>query len=393
MEVTFLLGSGFSKPMGLPLAKEVNERFNSSILGKLLQHSSGEWQWVQDNDSASINNGKLSQRVAPFEFLFEVFVKEFTSSHSEGFNYEEFYQWVVIQSHNRSALDKIHQQAEILIKESDYSLDFQKRIIEELKIYPIGEVYSCLNHLIADMLPVRSKDNLLVYDQFLQIIKNHAPISIFTLNHDLLVEYLLKSSQISYSNGFSSTNSCIVGDSGNPLNIFQGDFSESVRLIKLHGSIDTYRFEHMVEVHENQPLPPAWMSYGDCEYFKAGYRDKHYVKKIDIKTGNVVQPYNANIAPQLLTGVNKDEIIQKDKMYSRLFEYFQLQMKQTEVLCVIGFSYGDNHIKSEVLNAINGGKLKKIINIDPNFPEFLKDVSTPILNLSDLSQLKESDVL
>lgn len=356
------MGSGFSLKMGLPLAQGVNARFKTPIIGKLLQHSSGEWQWVYDNGKVALNNGKLSSRVVPFEYLFETFVKEYIASHGE-FDYEDFYQWVVDLS--KAELDKIYALTEKLMTSHTDDESYLKRLKAELSVAPYDEIYSCLNHLIADMLTLRTEDYS-AYQSFISIVSRCSPLNIFSLNHDCVIEYLFKVFSIPFSDGFSASNSCIVGDTGNPLKIFQSDFSEEVSLLKLHGGINIYKFEYRVPMPSDKPRPPTLVPTGDCEYFKAGYRDKHYVKFIDANTGVIIQEFNSNIAPQLLTGTNKAETIRTDKMFGALYSEFSKRVNQTEILCVVGYSYRDEHINEQLCSAIQKGTLKRIININPD---------------------------
>lgn len=377
MKIAFLLGAGFSRSMNLPLAAEINSRFSSPLTGTFLQQSSGEWQWTYGKDSAMLNNGKLSSRVKPFEFLFEAFVEEYIKKYGPCLNYEHFYQWLVESIYFHGRLQEFQLMAETKIESFIKDKEYQERLKEELKVAPDSEIFSCLDHLIADMLHFaipNAETNK--YNNFIKIVTSYSPLTIFSLNHDLVLEFLFKESGIRFSNGFSSDNSNLIGEKKRILSIFQACFTEDIHLIKLHGSIDTFRFDHRVQVDSKPPLPPSsWEVTGDYEYFKGGYHDKHYVQRIDSKTGEVIQPFNPDISPRFITGIGKEDIIKKDKMYKVLFEEFQTSVRAAEILCIVGYSFADSHINNEICSAITNGIIKRIINVNPQ-----KNIPLPCLS-------------
>ena len=97
MNITFLLGAGFSVPSELPTVDQISIKFKQPDLKeKILYFSSMEWAWADFANDAEKNNGRLN-----WKDLFEVsytleetvrfYLKEINA---ELLNYEDYFGWI-----------------------------------------------------------------------------------------------------------------------------------------------------------------------------------------------------------------------------------------------------------------------------------------------------------
>jgi hypothetical protein len=246
---------------------------------------------------------------------------------------------------------------------------------------------SLINHLIADLLFWRKKHEEFVdrYKKFLSFIAAEKKVTITTLNHDLLIEFLLESVLgQSYSDGFTKDQKVLFSSDGKPLNVFQDVFKESISLIKLHGSIDTYKYV----CYDEKPHTSTVVATGDYFYFKTlNYYEKQHPERFDSTSGKKVQSFHFEITPQFITGTNKPPLINSDKMYSVLYNKLCSDILSSENLLLIGYSYGDQHVNDQIKKAISNGNLKKITNVNPGlqFPYPVNGIT--LLNLKDIVEL------
>ncbi len=302
-----LLGAGFSVPAGFPTGNQLNQKFSQGVENNLLKMSLGEW-FFDEHSAAYSNNGKLNNDYLKISYLLTEFINKFKSESKKDFDYEEFYDWFYENYNSQSLIEELSKNANKRIKEDHNLEDNSADYLNSPDINHYKMLFECFNHLIGDLLG-RDYQKVATKEQYSRIIEDfqeYDSVNIFTLNHDLLMEYLLKEFNVKYSSGFSTENSFITGDDNNKIEIFDREsYKEKVKLYKTHGSIDNYLFEELVD---NKGISNRTGKYW---YFKPkSYYDKHYAKRIDLKTGETLQQYNWNITPQFLTGKNKKELLQ-----------------------------------------------------------------------------------
>jgi len=368
-DLTILLGAGFSRNCGFPLAIDINEKFSSLDPDTLLYFMSGEWKWDEHSEADS-SNGRLPYDRIGLSLLLHSYIEKYKTDSNKKFDYEEFLDWFIENSSNTDLLQNKINEVNSIIKET-YNLpenDVSYLANSQERVYK-NHLYDCYNELIADLL---SRDYEIMYNQmdyfgfmvFFQMF-NHKYI--FTLNHDLLLEYLLRKFDKEFSDGFSSNNSPIVGERNQPLEIFTNEYVNDIKIYKLHGSIDYYRFDFY-----NQ-TKAIYLRTGEYLFFKPkSYHNKHFAKRIDLESGKVIQNQNINITPQFLTGKNKPVVIENSKFYSDLFKSFDNTLKMTTDLMTIGYSFGDLHINDMIIKAINSNVIKNVYNINRSKTNFFK---------------------
>lgn len=358
-KLTVVLGAGFSANAGMPIGATIAGYFDRDLKEKLLCFSSSEWAWTDDKDKATLNNGKLNFDWLPYSYVFNELVKVYKAERGSFLNYEDFYQFIIDNLNNEESINEIFNNAkhELLIdreylKEENvgYNEEYLKPF-ENKQLFKIAEI---LNYLIADLLYWEVSDEEIkeIYSPFIEYIQSFDEVDVFTLNHDLLLERIFSLFNLDYTKGFSTVNSPIHSNN-KALSCFNGNFDKSIRVFKLHGSVDLYRFNHC----DTDGL--IWRPNGNYDYYLTNdYSEKHHPIRINPETGKVIQDYNFDIVPKFITGTKKTIVIENDIMYKQLFEYFEKSILSAENIFISGYSFSDKHIdvileKNSGLNFIN----------------------------------------
>jgi len=366
--LSVILGSGFSYYSGLPLVKDINIYFERDNSRMLLHFSSDEWKWYDLANDVYKNNGSLSFDRVAYGYILNELVNSFVFENKRFTNYEEFYQYVLDNLSKNGFLKDICGKAK-------KRFDKNKEIAKDNQFYDTyasafsaphkRQIYNLVNYLIGELLYWRKpfdsfKDN---YNTFLSYLSQFQYKDIFTLNHDLLIEALFQVNKIDYCDGFSQEGSVLQTDGKKIISTFNGQFNYPTNLIKLHGSVDVYKY-YCFEKNEK-----SLNSTDEYIYFKThDYYEKQRPMRIDPITNEILQDFHWNITPQFITGTNKMELINSDYMYKKLYNEFTNQINKSEELLIIGYSYGDTHVNERIKTCLSQGFLKRIVNINPSKP-------------------------
>ena len=375
-----ILGAGFSFYAGLPLAKRIDSFFDRDIRKKLLRHSSSEWQWIDDKDDATINNGQINWDYVSYSYILQDMVLEYKRLNDDEFpGYEHFFQYATDLLKEKQRVAEIYQTARAKFSADypDLSEDSMHwEVFNRPQIDLLGDI---INYLIADVLWWKKGDEELLtyYGVFLDQLRSYSKVNIFSLNHDLLLEHLLKLSGIDYSDGFTREHSKIFYKN-EPQRVFLNAFLGSIKLHKLHGSIDSYKFPHGVVEGQVQTLNEEFT------YFKAdSYRAKHYAKRIS-ETGETLQGFLVDVVPKFITGTDKASLMASDYMYSTLTSLMRDALSSNADLLICGYSFGDDHI-NRIIEESCSKHQPKVVNINPSQP-FPYD-SSDVQNINDIRNL------
>ena len=392
-ELIAIIGAGFSKPAGLPLANEINNFLTRDNAETILNFSSAEFMWIDFANDTYKHNGRLGYDHLAYGIMLNEFVKQHIAENGGFGNYEDFYQYVI------DNLDK-EDVVEVIKSKSLLSFDlhfphikdgqFYKNYTHAIHHFQQRVFKSMVIHLIGDLLFVRSQieEVKLLYKEFIDFCEKYDTIDFITLNHDLLLERLIKDLLTQeYSDGFTKDQKILKSLGGEPLNLFQGKFSKNINLIKLHGSIDTYRF--IVAKQEGSILTPT----GESLFFKThDFYEKQSAERYDPETGEKVQTFHWDIDPQFVTGTRKKEILALPGMYKSLYEETETRIMHCSSILIIGYSFGDEHVNEIIQQANSKSKrLTKIINVNPSrdFPYEVK--KTVLHQFKDVSELNYRD--
>lgn len=190
------------------------------------------------------------------------------------------------------------------------------------------------------------------------LIKRELVLNIFSLNHDVVFEEILDYYKIPYKDGFykreNNYNHIAKFKVATSAELENGclDFFKSdgygINLIKLHGSLDIFAAEdkHLF-----------LKSYGESSFVGSNYaeirkiedRNLEILQRDGVRATNELYVHDRSgelqfLRRSLLSGAHKfkgqfDQIIPVS-----LLQFFTQQLKSTEQLTVIGYSFGDEHI-------------------------------------------------
>lgn len=385
-----ILGAGFSRPTGLPLANDIRERFDRDQRKKLLLFGSSEWTWVDGKRDVDKHNGSIDPDNTVYSYILNEAIKKYKSEKGSFDNYELFYQWINDISFSQDIKGQIYENAKSeLLNDYPFIGEFKPEYEGDTSPYlysfkndsSLSKLSGIVNYLIADLLSYSNSQfntSLHEYGQFFTYIRGFQEVDIFTLNHDLLLENLCKAYGAKYSRGFTKQDSEIhYQDEGTSIAVFKGTFDKPIRIHKLHGSLDFYRFEHYIK-GEKPYLEPT----GEYNYFTTtNYREKHFAIRVDPETKKTLQDLNSDIIPKFITGTDKTKIIKNDLMYSVLFKRFEKCVAETENILISGYSFGDKHINNELQKREDF----EVINQNPGneYPYVASNIS----NIKYLSEL------
>lgn len=387
--ICIITGAGFSKPAGLPIAKEIDCYFIRDNKDKILHFSSGEKMWFDFANQTYRHNGRIHDEYMMWGYMLNKLVQSYIEKKGQFVNYEDFYQFTIDLFQNKFEVESIFENARKTAEEenpyySKSSPDYEFRVYP-FKNVPRYQLIDLINELVGDLLYVRSKGDEIKkqYNSFIEKLKNYNEINIISLNHDLLMETIIsKELGRNFSDGFTRNQNILFCDD-KPLNVYQSAFDEDITLLKLHGSIDMYKYEVCDQIGSS--VTPT----GKYLYFKThNYTEKQSPQRKNPDTGEIVQTFHRSISPQFITGTRKDEIIATQELYNTLYNKFAKQIANATELLIVGYSFSDKHINERIQYAINNSKLNSIININPtiNFP-YSVNKQIEITNLPNISCL------
>lgn len=383
MRTTFILGAGFSIPAGFPSGHTVNEKFFSTVENKILRHSSGEWSWDEYGDATS-NNGRLNFEYLKFSYLLSELVELYQKKTYQVFDYEEFYDWLNEKDNDRAFIIDVCNSVNLRLMENFNLEKDSEHYFKNPNLFALSIIKEIYNHLISDLLvrAYHKQEYKNYYSPVMNLIRDSEFCDIITLNHDILLEYLLENEKINFSDGFTKDNSVIIGEDDEKLEVFDNYYPKNVKLLKLHGSVNYNLFNEM-------ELDGMWhRPTGKYHFYKANYRNKHYARRINPISNEVIQDFNDSIVPQFLTGKTKSKIILEHSVYSKIYEHLKFSFENTDKVIIIGYSYRDLHVNEIVKTALDKFDFE-IVNINPSvqFP-FRKNYSnSKITNLKFISDL------
>lgn len=366
-----LLGSGFSRPEGLPSVADINQRMSRISEEEIIIHSSQHAMFL--NGLVDLNRwDRRIERCFVQEFL-EFYCNEILVSEQE-FNYEEFYDYYSLYPND--SLNRVSIENFMVRFASKYIEQFPSNFTNRLAEFnrTFNQLLALQLHRIKYLTDPVSKEPTR-YDEFLRFLSQLVGtynVKVHTLNHDLLFEWLIRQSSIPsemLSDGFDVVGSPYYGrrweeemiGSGHLIerNIklarFTGEFNKPISLYKLHGSIN-YR-----KLLTDGGLIRIRAEYGFGEYWK---------EIIDNETTEqTFEGVIDEVYPDFLSGTtNKIRYYSKDSFYRVLFDGFVNNLISSDILLVIGYGFCDGGINTYVKeNYLQSGK--RMIVIDPVKPK------------------------
>ncbi|MDP2802751.1 MAG: SIR2 family protein [Phreatobacter sp.] len=208
-------------------------------------------------------------------------------------------------------------------------------------------------NLICDYIEETISDSLdkqyqYGFESLLELIKYKKAknISIFSLNHDVLIEQFLQSEGIDYADGFGPPDGDVRWAN-------EGTYKASrVRIFKLHGAINWFRF---------------WKD----GITKIGMADRGKIANIIDLNGRRVVPLRHQAS--FLTGREK-AIMYHYGIYNDVFYHFARNLKDVDHVIMSGYGWGDFTINTFFEGWLDSSKSKSLVILHEQ-PDSLRDGS------------------
>jgi len=377
-KISFLLGSGFSIPEGIPGVRQLNTRLSKIDESEIVIHSSQNAGFLNGQpDPNRFSNA--DERKFVQEFL--EFYNSEVLSEGEEFHYETFYDFYsgyIYISENSDQIESFCNRFNAIYdSDSPYKIDTYNRLISFNRTF---------NQLVASQLhKLRYHEsvsylNYYPYDSFVgfirQILLTH-DIKLHSLNHDLFFDFLgQRHADLwqHYCDGYQIEGSPFYGEvyrniSRDPqisinkrdyikLSQFNGKFDKPLSFFKLHGSV--------VNTILSTPEPNS-----QRVRIKAEYGVQMYYMEVydELTKSHRFERLWDQVDPDFLSGTtNKTRFYKRDPYYINILEHFKQNLESSEKLIVIGYGFQDPGINEFIENNFLS-KGKKMIVIDPFLPK------------------------
>ncbi len=395
---SFLLGAGFSKPAGYPLAAEINNKFRS------LTH--------KDFMISSSQSAHLIQRGQDQNWLIEkyqyMFVEEFIKFYNEKiipnseFHYEDFFDYY----NDLNRREELSSDEKIFFDEFknkyDYPLDHHSLLFDFNRTYNqlVAHFITVEWPLSASILKPYSKQEHAEFLYLLEYLAENYKVHIHSLNHDLLIEKYFHTQTLGnkISDGFDDSYSpyfanitLTANKKGNinpythdiRLRRFKNKFDSTFNLYKLHGSVDNYVFNL-----NNKKYDMIKWAYG--------INEGSVYKEITTYLGEIKKEnFYMDVIPEFLSGTTeKLRHYERTVYYSQIFQRLFQNLINSKHLIVIGYGFKDSKINEYLKTYFLNDSQKIMIVIDVSKPQSdiidmnnVKFISKSVLDL-DIEEVK-----
>ena len=361
--ISFLIGSGFSEPAGLPTTRQMNERLKKIGVGEICIYGSGDAKFLGDERDPNAHRFEVEKRRFVQEFL--GFYNTRVLKPGEGFDYEVFYDYYTRFLYGGERSDKLVKFLQGFLKRHTLRTDGRDLVFQFNLTF---------NQLVSDLVGKRfqrvhlSAPYQTSCSAFLHLVemlaKTHI-VHLHSLNHDLYIEHLASSDSIqgNLDDGFEELGSPYYGDTRDPneyymvrLARFTNKFEQPFRLYKLHGSIDHYWFQ------DNNQLKRIKLKrrVGKTDVFKEVERDG--------RLQYISHPLNYH--PDFLCGTTaKTERYARGAYYPTVLAHFEENLRASRNLIIIGYGFRDQRINQYIKDAFLMEQDRQMFIVDVREPE------------------------
>ena len=318
MRLTVLLGSGSSRPAGIPSTKEITEKVCSGE--GIVRHTDGVYYHLSQNPRPD-NRRKLV--LALTNVLFSEVQAYYDGARSCCVNYENCcYAASQLRDAVSGEFDNpvVEPMIEKLAKKAELS-DLLGRDEDRLLLFT--ETVNYIQDVVWGMLS-RTPGDLRYLDWVINVTRDMelSSVDLVTLNHDTVLERAFRSNSVGFCDGF--------GGPVNGVRFWEPDRlqdSDRIRLVKLHGSIDWFLF-----------LPN---------------------KKISIPENR--DPYYTAPRPVLLVGTFNKMLEYTTGVFADLHCHFHRCLRRTDLLISCGYGFGDKGINTKLSEWINEDDRRRLV--------------------------------
>jgi len=368
--ISILLGAGFSAPAGYPIGNELNNYLLNSKNENISFHSSGSL--AVNSDGSKPNFGFKSSHEIDFDFCCDLM--EYYNKLHKGFDYEEFYDYIIEGVYNDDNVNHIAKPYLTNNNSVSSLISGLRKVFNQLVIYFLHDREG---NKYYDNQPYQIGKYFMGYTGTMNLISDLSKkyiVNVHTLNHDLFFERFNNTDFLEgkLCDGFEELGSKYYGklNSHNRnymvrLSRYTGRYYGNIRLFKLHGSLD---YELFYKSEKGVFIPDGYIK----NRFGIGHTN-HY-KEIANNSG-VLEYQNSwiNYHSDFLTGTSsKMKRYKEPLLFSKLFKHFEENLKNSELLLIIGYGAKDKEINKMVFQDYNFSQ-NKIFIIDPYPSKILVD--------------------
>ncbi|MEX2478799.1 MAG: hypothetical protein WD357_10200 [Gracilimonas sp.] len=393
--LSFLLGAGFSAPMGYPIGNQLNDLLLKCDGNDFSFHTNGSL--IPPKNGQKINLGPKTSY--DFEYDFCRDLMHYFNDKKGYFDYEEFYDFFMDEAKNNSEVKE-------LFKNNNYRT---RRDLDQM-LSAIRNIFSQLvSHFLVD------KDGNSWYDSaghmgkpiftgytgILNCLEKFGlenEVNIHTLNHDLFFERLAKTDWLNneLSDGFDDLGSPYYGqltienrDYKCRLQRYTGNYPKKIKLYKLHGSKD-YATYYGIDVDRGIRVPEIYLK----TRWGIGFSD--FYKEIKNKEGHLFYDRGGfDFHADFLTGTtSKIERYSEPLFFNKLFKKFKENLEKTNMLIIVGYGCRDKGINKIIVENFDYQNKPSVI-IDPYAGKeviVLKDKLGSRLVTKELEKIEMSDL-
>lgn len=367
MKNIFLFGAGFSYQFGMPLVKDLTEVFysffNEQTIPLMIEEISKTSPFGSDRP---LNKEAIEKA---FNILLDYMAKKPPES-----NYEKI-------------LGDINNLKKLQYNVSDND---SYSIVYMLLYKIINDILSKYNEIAFDLYLINKEP----YSLFKELISKDTETWVFTLNHDLFFEYLAIDNNIPITlgdkhtdilrkdnrSGFNTlinfTYSNTSDISINNENYFKNKYG--VNLVKLHGGLSE------IKLKDDQCVYNLDINVKSSSELNENFNNFREMKHLDMygkKTSSLSDWAITTLDNKLdlathamLTGNDKYSKTLSPKTGEEKIALFYDAISCADLLTIIGYGFGDNHINSRILVALarNDNLKLKIVSPKQEVPEFLE---------------------
>ncbi|MCD8739035.1 hypothetical protein LT679_00350 [Mucilaginibacter roseus] len=375
--ISFLLGSGFSRPDGMPLVSDINRQLSQlkeSDFYLRQEMSAGFYtgDYRDPNAFSTLNDRRFASEFIAF------YVETQLRGNHEAFNYEHFFDFFSEYLHERKHVAEVDKFCSVYNEKYTFKGQYDNG-----RNY-LNKFLNIFNQLVASLL-IRAKyyqdvsytGGYAGYGTFCrlvtEVLKNYR-VHVHSLNHDMLFDHM--GSKVSgmfehFTDGFSEAGSKYFGELDYRPRYIQEEFYKQYRVRLKHYDGDYRKRLSFFKLH------------GSVDYFPTYLRgnDKPVTIKRDYGVGEVLlerfdepsqkffyeDPFT-NKYPAYLTGTTQKIKRYQDEFYYNLFQHFQDNLIHSKQLIVIGYGFQDAGI-NEYLEKHYLSQGRKILVVDIKMPQ------------------------
>ena len=332
-KLSFLLGSGVSRPAKMPSVIQITEKVLSG--NGIMRHTDGNYYFGSPLYAHAGFPDEYIPRVVAFLKRLSVEIEQYYSfDRDRAITYEDLF-YVAAQIHDSEMGEYDNPIAQAFIDKimPDIKPLLVRHKNETRKQWKLHEIANEATHYIHDIVwhslatEPANLDYLHCVKEVCQDIKLKS-VDLFSLNHDIVFEQCFQAWGVKYTEGF--------GEPINGVRYWSPELfdvpSIKVRLFKLHGSVNWFLFRANAVSWRNEPVGIPLNG------------DFWHTQDPD---GQLQTPVDGR--PMLLAGTFNKMLQYTSGIYADLYYQMYRALRETEILIVCGYGFGDKGINNRII--------------------------------------------